>query len=189
MAKKKDYYKILGVDKQADDATIKKAFRSLAKQYHPVSFLLIFFLIFRINTGEIPKKPKIKWQNLIKHMKFYPTKNCDSGMTMVTILMIQCLDKKVFNKVEDSHLVVLCSFRVVDSLEVVEEDMEAFLLVAVGLSSGLTKNLFAITNKSAQTHKYVLFCRAILNLKQEKSVRLSIKKIFSIRIKVKQLTE
>lgn len=31
----KDYYKILGVDKKADEATIKKAYRKLAKQYHP----------------------------------------------------------------------------------------------------------------------------------------------------------
>ncbi len=32
---RKDYYKILGVPKDADDATIKKAFRKLAKEYHP----------------------------------------------------------------------------------------------------------------------------------------------------------
>ena len=31
----KDYYKILGVEKDADQKTIKKAFRKLAKQYHP----------------------------------------------------------------------------------------------------------------------------------------------------------
>lgn len=31
----KDYYKVLGIDKDADDKTIKKAYRKLAKQYHP----------------------------------------------------------------------------------------------------------------------------------------------------------
>ena len=32
---KRDYYEILGVDKNSDDATIKKAYRKLAMQYHP----------------------------------------------------------------------------------------------------------------------------------------------------------
>lgn len=35
MADKRDYYEVLGVDKNADDATLKKAFRQLAKKYHP----------------------------------------------------------------------------------------------------------------------------------------------------------
>ena len=32
---KRDYYEILGVDRGADDAAIKKAYRQLAKKYHP----------------------------------------------------------------------------------------------------------------------------------------------------------
>ena len=32
---KRDYYEVLGVDKSADDDTIKKAYRKLAKKYHP----------------------------------------------------------------------------------------------------------------------------------------------------------
>lgn len=32
---KRDYYEVLGVSKDADDATIKKAYRALAKKYHP----------------------------------------------------------------------------------------------------------------------------------------------------------
>ncbi len=32
---KRDYYEVLGVDKNADDKTIKSAFRKLAKKYHP----------------------------------------------------------------------------------------------------------------------------------------------------------
>lgn len=35
MADKRDYYEVLGVDKNADDAALKKAFRQLAKKYHP----------------------------------------------------------------------------------------------------------------------------------------------------------
>ncbi len=35
MAEKRDYYEVLGVDKGADDAAIKRAYRKLAKKYHP----------------------------------------------------------------------------------------------------------------------------------------------------------
>ena len=35
MADKRDYYEVLGVDRGADDATLKKAYRKLAKKYHP----------------------------------------------------------------------------------------------------------------------------------------------------------
>lgn len=35
MADKRDYYEVLGVDRSADDATLKKAYRKLAKKYHP----------------------------------------------------------------------------------------------------------------------------------------------------------
>ena len=35
MAAKRDYYEVLGVPKNASDAEIKKAFRGLARQYHP----------------------------------------------------------------------------------------------------------------------------------------------------------
>ena len=32
---KRDYYEILGVSRDADDATLKKAYRAWAKKYHP----------------------------------------------------------------------------------------------------------------------------------------------------------
>ncbi len=35
MADKRDYYEVLGIDKSADEASIKKAYRTLAKKYHP----------------------------------------------------------------------------------------------------------------------------------------------------------
>lgn len=35
MENKKDYYEVLGLSKGASDEEIKRAFRKLAKQYHP----------------------------------------------------------------------------------------------------------------------------------------------------------
>ncbi|EGE86291.1 DnaJ like subfamily C member 3 [Blastomyces dermatitidis ATCC 18188] len=34
-SKQKDYYKVLGVDRDADDRTIKRAYRKMTKQFHP----------------------------------------------------------------------------------------------------------------------------------------------------------
>lgn len=35
----KDYYKVLGIKKSATEKQIKKAYRNLAKKYHPDLFL------------------------------------------------------------------------------------------------------------------------------------------------------
>ena len=46
---KRDYYEVLGVDRGADEATIKKAYRQLAKKYHP-----------DMNTGDKEAEKKFK---------------------------------------------------------------------------------------------------------------------------------
>lgn len=49
MADKRDYYEVLGVDKNADDAALKKAYRVLAKKYHP-----------DVNPGDAEAEKKFK---------------------------------------------------------------------------------------------------------------------------------
>lgn len=52
MADKRDYYEVLGVDKNADETTVKKAYRSLAKKYHP-----------DVNPGDAEAERKFKEVN------------------------------------------------------------------------------------------------------------------------------
>jgi len=46
---KRDYYEVLGVERGADDASIKKAYRQLAKKYHP-----------DMNPGDAEAEKKLK---------------------------------------------------------------------------------------------------------------------------------
>ena len=46
---KRDYYEVLGVEKNADDAALKKAYRALAKKYHP-----------DVNPGDAEAEKKFK---------------------------------------------------------------------------------------------------------------------------------
>ena len=52
MADKRDYYEVLGVSKNASDAEIKKAYRSMAKKYHP-----------DVNPGDADAEAKFKEVN------------------------------------------------------------------------------------------------------------------------------
>ena len=50
---KRDYYEVLGVDRNADEAAIKSAYRKLAKKYHP-----------DVNPGDKDREIKMQNRNL-----------------------------------------------------------------------------------------------------------------------------
>ena len=52
MAEKRDYYEVLGLSKGADEASIKKAYRTMAKKYHP-----------DLNPGDAEAEAKFKEVN------------------------------------------------------------------------------------------------------------------------------
>ena len=73
---KRDYYEVLGVDKNADAATIKKAYRTLAKKYHPDA-----------NPGNEEAAAKFKEHQ--KHMRCYLMMKRESSTTSLVMLHLK----------------------------------------------------------------------------------------------------
>lgn len=65
---KRDYYEVLGVDKNADDAALKKAYRALAKKYHP-----------DMNPGDAEARKNSK--RLLRHMQYLVMLRNGANMT------------------------------------------------------------------------------------------------------------
>lgn len=91
-SKRKDYYKILGVDKDAGDSEIKKAYRKLAIVHHPdkVSPRILCMsarcrMLIVCRTQTIPRL-RIASRTLVKRTRLCPTRRSAHATTLVRIL-------------------------------------------------------------------------------------------------------
>ncbi len=75
---KRDYYEVLGVEKTASDDELKKAYRKLARKYHP-----------DVNPGD--KEARRNLKKSMKLMKPCPMPEKGNSMT-VLVLMVQQVD-------------------------------------------------------------------------------------------------
>ena len=72
MADKRDYYEVLGVSKNADEAELKKAYRRLAMKHHP-------------DRNEGDDKAEEKFKEAKKHMTFYLIRK--NALLMINLVM------------------------------------------------------------------------------------------------------
>ena len=63
---KRDYYEVLGLEKGASEDAIKKAYRKLAKKYHP-----------DVNPGDTQAE---RFKEVNEHMRFCPMPTRGAGM-------------------------------------------------------------------------------------------------------------
>ena len=84
---KRDYYEILGVNRDADDSTIKSAYRKLAMKHHPDK-----------NPGD--QKAETLFKESLKHMKSLKIKK--KGLLMIDMVM-QLFRRKYFRELPFSN--------------------------------------------------------------------------------------
>ena len=81
METKRDYYQVLGINRDAQESTIKKAYRKLAKKYHPDS-----------NAGDPQAEQKFKEITEAYSVLSDPEKRkCMISMAMLPLMKVQAV--------------------------------------------------------------------------------------------------
>ena len=84
MADKRDYYEVLGVDKNADEAALKKAYRVLAKKYHPDT-----------NPGDKEAEAKFKEASEAYAVLSDPEKMISLVMPLLMVVPVAAVDSPI----------------------------------------------------------------------------------------------
>lgn len=110
-----DYYKILGITKSASEADIKKAYRKLARKYHP-----------DLNPNDKEAEHKFKEINEANEVLSHPENRKNTINTVKTGKMQRLMKKLVSNVIASNQ-----DSNIKDILEVVKKTFQTFLKICL----------------------------------------------------------